>query len=143
VAAEGEKCKLKGVVCICASFDLYSCSKNIEKNMFGIYDMGLGICLKRKLLEHEEALRPLENKFKINLKESIKKIKGMRDFDRLITVPTLGYGFPDNYYRTASLGPRLNNIKIPTFLFSPLDDPIPAYLFWHSLELIYFLMKML
>eukprot|EP00826_Nyctotherus_ovalis_P022191 TRINITY_DN1727_c0_g1_i16.p1 TRINITY_DN1727_c0_g1~~TRINITY_DN1727_c0_g1_i16.p1 ORF type:complete len:269 (-),score=76.14 TRINITY_DN1727_c0_g1_i16:48-854(-) len=133
VAAEGEACKLKGVVAMCAGFDLFSCTKNVERNLFGIYNMGLGINLRRKLREHEDALKPLENILKINLKEEIPKVKGMRDFDQLITAPTLGYGFPDNYYRVASLGPRLKDIKVPTLLFSPTDDPIPPYV---SIELV-------
>lgn len=127
MAAEGDKCRLKGIVAICAGFDLFSCAKNVENHFFGFYNMGLGMNLRRKLREHEEALKPLEDMFKINLKEEIRKVNGMRDFDKLITVPTLGYGFADNYYRKASLGPRLTNIKIPTLLFSPTDDPIPPY----------------
>lgn len=118
---------MKAVVALCAGFDLFSCTKNVERNLFGVYNMGLGINLRRKLREHEDALRPLEEIFKINLKEEIPKVKGMRDFDQLITAPTLGYGFPDNYYRVASLGPRLKDIKVPTLLFSPTDDPIPPY----------------
>ena len=127
VAIEGENCGLKGMVTICAPYELYVGSRVLETTLFGLYDFAMGASLARKLKENQIAMKPLEKQFGINLESEIKKVKGIRDFDRLFTAKTHGYGTTDMYYRSAALGQRLKDIKIPTLLISPLDDPIVPY----------------
>jgi len=80
--------------------------------------------MRKKLKEHKEVFEPLIRERGMDIGKEISKIKGIRDFDKLITAPIQGYGIPDTYYRTASLGQRLKDIKIPTLLLSSLDDPV-------------------
>ena len=89
--------------------------------------MGLTYSLIRKIREHKESLRPLEKIWGITVEEVMKRIKTMRDFDYYFTVNVQGYKTADEYYYKGSLGPRLKNIRIPTFLFSSLDDPTLEY----------------
>eukprot|EP00826_Nyctotherus_ovalis_P023774 TRINITY_DN1828_c0_g1_i3.p2 TRINITY_DN1828_c0_g1~~TRINITY_DN1828_c0_g1_i3.p2 ORF type:complete len:106 (+),score=36.76 TRINITY_DN1828_c0_g1_i3:1052-1369(+) len=99
----------------------------METNLFGLYNFALGYCMRRKLIEHRETFEPLLKGWGLNFDKEVNKIKGIRDFDRLITSKLQGYGIPDNYYRVASLGQRLKDIKIPTLLLSPTDDPVFSY----------------
>ena len=101
--------------------------KLIEENTFGLYDFALGSCLLRKLKEHKEAFNLWAKNEGIDLDKEMSKIKRIRDFDRLLTAPTHGFKIPDDYYRCSSLGQRLKYIKVPTLLFSALDDPVITY----------------
>ena len=92
-----------------------------------MYNRGIGANLALKIREHKQALLPLEKEFGINLEECCNQIKGMRDFDTCLTTRIHGYRTSDNYYRSASLGQRLKDIRIPTLLMSPLDDPVMPY----------------
>lgn len=84
----------------------------------------MGYCLSCLLKEHRSAFDEFEKERGIDLNNEIRKIKTIRDFDRLITVPTFGYKSAKDYYRSASLAPKLTNIRIPTLIFSSLDDPV-------------------
>eukprot|EP00826_Nyctotherus_ovalis_P061722 TRINITY_DN880_c0_g1_i1.p3 TRINITY_DN880_c0_g1~~TRINITY_DN880_c0_g1_i1.p3 ORF type:complete len:105 (-),score=28.05 TRINITY_DN880_c0_g1_i1:262-576(-) len=103
----------------------------MEKTMFGLYNFALGYCLKKKLREHRKTFEPLIQEWGMDIDKEIEKIKGIRDFDKLVTARLQGYGIPDNYYRTASLGQRLKDIRIPTLLLSSIDDPVISYLLPH------------
>lgn len=127
VARYGDECPFKATVLVCAGYEFHSSIKYMEKNLFGLYNFALGYCMRRKLLEHREVFEPLLKSWGLNFDKEVDKIKGIRDFDRLITSKVQGYGVPDNYYRLGSLGQRLKDIKIPTLLLSPTDDPVFEY----------------
>lgn len=118
---------MKGSILICAGYELYSGSRQIEESLFGIYSAGLSFALARKVRENKVALRPLEKIWGMDIEEVIKRIKSVRNFDQYFTVGIQGYKTPDDYYRHASLGKRLQSIKIPTLLLSTIDDPILSY----------------
>ncbi len=109
---------------ICAPYEPYVCIRNLERNMFGLYNRGMGYNLAKKVQEHRRALEPLEKRFGISIDESIKRIHGLREFDREFTVYIHGFPSPDAYYRLASLGQHLLEIRIPTLLISATDDPV-------------------
>jgi predicted alpha/beta-fold hydrolase len=96
----------------------------MENTSLGLYNIALGYCMRKKLKEHREVFEPLIRERGLDIGKEIEKMKGIRDFDKLITVTTQGYGIPDNYYRIASLGQRLKDITIPTLLLSSIDDPV-------------------
>lgn len=96
----------------------------METTTFGLYNLALGYCMRKKLEEHKKVFDPLLEKWGTNVDKEITNIKGIRDFDKLITSRVQGYGTPSNYYRTASLGQRLKDIKVPTLLLSAVDDPV-------------------
>eukprot|EP00826_Nyctotherus_ovalis_P061723 TRINITY_DN880_c0_g1_i6.p1 TRINITY_DN880_c0_g1~~TRINITY_DN880_c0_g1_i6.p1 ORF type:complete len:337 (-),score=67.18 TRINITY_DN880_c0_g1_i6:262-1272(-) len=131
IAKDGEKTPFKATALICAGFEFYLSIKHMEKTMFGLYNFALGYCLKKKLREHRKTFEPLIQEWGMDIDKEIEKIKGIRDFDKLVTARLQGYGIPDNYYRTASLGQRLKDIRIPTLLLSSIDDPVISYLLPH------------
>lgn len=99
----------------------------MENDYFGLFSMGLGYCMKRKLKQHRLVFKRLEKDWGIDMDKEIDKVRKVRDFDTLITSRLQGYGFPDNYYRTASMGQRLKGIRIPTLMLSSIDDPVIPY----------------
>jgi predicted alpha/beta-fold hydrolase len=51
----------------------------------------------------------------------------LREFDDAVTAPIHGFRDADDYYRRASSGPRVPEIRVPTLLIHALDDPfVPA-----------------
>ncbi len=51
----------------------------------------------------------------------------LREFDDAVTAPVHGFRDADDYYRRASSGPRVPQIRVPTLLIHALDDPfVPA-----------------
>lgn len=103
------------------------CAKSIENKLMGLYTRGMGYALAKKLKEHESSLRPLEQAYNVSLDNAISNIKTVRDFDHFYTSKVHGYKTPNNYYRQTSLGLRLQEVSIPCFLLSSLDDPIVPY----------------
>ena len=52
------------------------------------------------------------------------KLRSVRRFDELYTVPDAGHPDVDTYYAAASSGPRLGAITLPTLVLSAANDPI-------------------
>ncbi|MBC2854945.1 alpha/beta fold hydrolase [Cetobacterium sp. 2A] len=52
------------------------------------------------------------------------KIKTLMEFDEIFTAPLYGYSSSYEYYEKNSSIHTLKNIKIPTYILMPLDDPI-------------------
>jgi uncharacterized protein len=50
--------------------------------------------------------------------------KWLHEFDDLITVPLGGFRDTPEYYRQASVGPRLHQVRVPTQIITAADDPI-------------------
>lgn len=113
---------------ICGGYELYESSRELENNCFGIYGKGFVHLLVKKIRVNREILRSLEPMWGITIEEVEKRITTLRDFDIFFTSKLHGYPTPDAYYRHASLGNRMKDIKIPTLLFSSLDDPTLSYL---------------
>ncbi len=57
----------------------------------------------------------------------IKRIRTIHEFDDVVTAPHFGFGDADNYYRIASSGPLLKNIRVPTLIVQAKDDPLIPY----------------
>jgi predicted alpha/beta-fold hydrolase len=54
----------------------------------------------------------------------VSRVRTIREFDDLVTAPHFGYGTADNYYRLASSGPLLGNVRVPTLIIQAVDDPL-------------------
>lgn len=55
--------------------------------------------------------------------KSIKKVKSFKAFDDLYTAPINGFKKAEDYYRFASTGRVLHNIKVPTLILNAANDP--------------------
>ena len=54
----------------------------------------------------------------------IRRIRSIYEFDEVVTAPHFGFGSAENYYRLASSGPLLREIRVPTLLVQARDDPL-------------------
>jgi predicted alpha/beta-fold hydrolase len=56
--------------------------------------------------------------------ERITRIRTIYEFDEVVTAPHFGFGSADNYYRLASSGPVVRDIRVPTLIVQSKDDPL-------------------
>ncbi len=54
----------------------------------------------------------------------VARIRTIYEFDDLVTAPHFGFGTAGNYYRLASCGPLLRNVRVPTLIIQAHDDPL-------------------
>ncbi len=54
----------------------------------------------------------------------VERIRTIYEFDDVVTAPHFGYGNAENYYRLASSGPLLREVRVPTLIVQAMDDPL-------------------
>ena len=54
----------------------------------------------------------------------VEQVRTIYEFDDVVTAPHFGFGTAENYYRLASAGPLLRDIRIPTLIIQAKDDPM-------------------
>ena len=54
----------------------------------------------------------------------VERVRTIYEFDDVVTAPHFGFGSADNYYRLASCGPLLRQIRTPTLIVQAEDDPL-------------------
>ncbi len=109
--------RIKAAVAISVPFDLAHSSRHINRGFSRIYQRHFIRSLKRKTAAKLERFPDLIPR------EQLAQIQTMYDFDEVLTGPLHGFTGADDYYsRSSSLG-WLNQISIPTLLFSAVDDP--------------------
>jgi predicted alpha/beta-fold hydrolase len=60
-------------------------------------------------------------------RERLLAARDLHDFDNVFTAPLHGFRDTDDYWRRASSGPRLGEIRIPALVLNPRNDPfLPA-----------------
>jgi uncharacterized protein len=65
----------------------------------------------------------------------VARVRRLRDWDRLTVVPRFGFADVDDYYRSASVGPRLGALRVPAFYVGMRHDPmVPPWTVAPSLE---------
>jgi uncharacterized protein len=77
--------------------------------------------LKRRVLENAPQLRG-----HVDLRR-LRRVRTVREFDEIVTVPLSGYRHVSDYYREAGAAPLLGRIRVPTLIVHSRDDPfLPA-----------------
>lgn len=56
--------------------------------------------------------------------EEVRRVRLLRDFDRLTVVPRFGFDSAEDYYRRAGVGPRLGELRVPALLVAAEGDPM-------------------
>jgi hypothetical protein len=113
--------KLRGVCAVSPSIDLSKSIDSIETGLNRFYELRFLLALKRKIRQKSK-LYP--DRFDVSI---LQKVKGMRDFDDLLTAPDGGYMGGQHYYREASAIKVLNQIRIPALIIAAKDDPIVPF----------------
>ncbi len=53
-----------------------------------------------------------------------RRIRTLREWDRNTVVPRFGFDSPEDYYRKAGVGSRLDRLRVPALLVAAEDDPM-------------------
>ena len=117
-----------GLACISSPLDLLSCSECIDKPRNLFYQKWLIRRLKKQVLDSELINKDISSQ-KI-IKDKLKKIKTIREFDAQLTAPSWGYNSVDDYYLKASplIKLKTSSEKLPLSLFiHAKDDPWVPY----------------
>lgn len=110
--------QLQRAVAVSTPFDLAEGSLYLARGFSRVYTAHF----VRKL--REKALRALERHRSLPVDtELLNRARTFWEFDEAVTAPVHGFAGADDYYRRASSLPLLANVRVPTLLFSAVDDP--------------------
>jgi len=113
---------LRASAAISVPYDLTEGTRLLEERKMGRVYAGIFLrSLQRKAAAKRAMLSSL-----LDL-DRIFAARTLREFDEAATAPLHGFPSAAEYYRVASSGPVLTEIRIPTLLLHALDDPfLPA-----------------
>lgn len=113
--------RLAAVVAICAPLDLKACQQAIDAPRAWLYRRYLLEGLKESypsIAAGGRAPTPVER---------IEDVETLREWDALTVVPRFGFESVDQYYRSQSAGPRIQDVDVPSLVVaSPGDPMVPA-----------------
>ncbi|ACS84187.1 hydrolase [Musicola paradisiaca] len=116
---QGERCSLNAAAVVSAPLLLEPCSRRIEQGFSRIYQSYLVNSLRqsalRKLAAYPGTIPVSPSR--------IKQVRGLREFDDLITARLHGFHDAADYYRRCSAMPLLPQIRTPTLIIQAKDDP--------------------
>jgi predicted alpha/beta-fold hydrolase len=111
---------IRAVVSISAPLDLEKVSQAMARRRSRIYH----VYVLRNLVAHAlsfASLHPDKAHFDV---EAVRRLKHIRDFDRIVSAPGHGFKSVEDYYERASAGPLVKDIRLPTLLLHAEDDPM-------------------
>jgi len=113
----GRTAPVDAAAAVCVPMDLAVCAARMEQGFSRLYLWWLVRALKRKVLA-KHGRRPGE----LDLAR-VRRARGFREFDDLVTAPLHGFRDAGEYYRLASSRPYLAAIRRPTLIVQARDDP--------------------
>ncbi|MCP4660875.1 MAG: alpha/beta fold hydrolase, partial [bacterium] len=54
----------------------------------------------------------------------LRRVRTLREWDRLTVVPRFGFQSPEDYYLRAGVGSRLDRLRVPALLVAAVGDPM-------------------
>jgi uncharacterized protein len=117
---DSEKGPIRGVVAISAPLDLKAVSRAIQR----LRSLPYHQYVLRHLVANAEAFaRHHPDQAHYDMTE-VRRARRVRDFDARVIVPMHGFASVEDYYRRASAGPFVRDIRVPTLLLHAEDDPM-------------------
>ena len=113
-----KRSKIISAATICAPVDLKSSAERMAETRNLLYMRWFLKLLKDKL--YRQKIIELGSKEDLEYKN----LKNFRDFDNLYTAPQFGFLNADDYWRKSSSLFELDQIKIPSLILNPKDDPM-------------------
>lgn len=121
LAEAGPECRPDAAVAVSVPFDLASAADHMARGPGRFYSSFFLCSLRRKV---RIKARRFPDAYDL---EGAMAASTLREFDDAVTAPIHGFRDAEDYYRRASSGPRLPEIRTPTLLIHALDDPfVPA-----------------
>lgn len=113
--------RVKAVAALCPPLDLNAAQEAIDSRRATVYRRYILRSLKRtyrRIARGAPIPTPADR---------IDRVRRLREWDALTVVPRFGFGDVDDYYRTQSVGPKLNNLEVPALVVASPGDPlVPA-----------------
>ncbi len=110
--------RLSAVAAACAPLDLDACVAAIDRPSGWVYRRYVlaGLC---QMYAEVAARRDLP----LPVAEA-RRIRTLREWDRRTVVPRFGFDSPEDYYRRARVGGRLDRLRVPALLAVAEGDPM-------------------
>ncbi len=102
---------------VCAPLDLTAVGHNLGRGFNRLYTRHFLATLK-----HNAAAKLRQHPGLFNL-ENVLRATNLYEFDNLVTAPLHGFRNTDDYWHRASSKPYLKEIRVPTLVLNPLNDP--------------------
>jgi uncharacterized protein len=109
-----------GCVGISAPLDLARAAHNIERRDRAAYRLHV----LRGLLRGARNFLLRQKSRATYTWSDLLRIRTLRDFDAIVTVPMHGFDGVDDYYERAGAGPMLKHIVLPSLAIHAVDDPM-------------------
>lgn len=104
-------------VAVSVPFDLDATADRLDSGVSRLYQRHLLDRLYRAVqAKHRRMAHPLADRLR-------DRPRSFRAFDDAYTAPLHGFADVGDYYRSASCGPKLRNIRTPVLIIHALDDP--------------------
>ena len=120
-ALAGDASRADAVATLNPALDFFAVEREILRPSNTIYRLHFVRSLCR-MLNEARALRPVPGPI-----ASLRSIRTVRQFDHLFTAPAAGYPGVDEYYADASAAPLLDQLRVPAFILSAMNDPFVAH----------------
>lgn len=121
LAVEAADPRLKAVAAVCAPLALWVSAAFIDRRVNAVYRAYLLGGMKA-MYEAVAARRPVPLP-----PAEARRIRTLREWDERVVAPRHRFADADDYYRRASVGPVLGELKVPTLIVAVEDDPmVPA-----------------
>ena len=114
--------RVRGVCAISAPLDLADCANSLDGPAFNVYRRHLLVGLKAQF-----ARCPPDRRAMLGDRghaRTVAKLDSIRGWDSEVIVPRFGFGRVQDYYATASAGPRLQQIRVPALYLGAHADPM-------------------
>ncbi len=110
--------RLRAVAAVCAPLDLAGCQAEIDRPGRRPYRIYLLARLRR-------TVRAVARRGRLPVaSRELRRVRTIREWDRLVVAPRFGFSDPDDYYRRSSVGPRLGDLAVPALLVASEHDPM-------------------
>jgi predicted alpha/beta-fold hydrolase len=118
LAAEGAPERLRAVAAVCSPLDLQVAVEAFDRPgcwAYRAYVLGRLKEIYASIASRAPVPTPVA---------TIRRVRKLREWDRLTVVPRFGFASPEDYYARASVAPLLRQIALPALLVASPDDPM-------------------
>lgn len=111
--------RLRSVAAVCAPLDLESSAAEIDRKRRAPYRHRVLLALKRMVANMAKRGRalPIEP-------QDAYRIRTFREWDGRVVAPRHGFGSAEDYWRRASVAPRLRDLTVPALALHTRHDPM-------------------
>ena len=113
--------RVVGVCAISAPIDLKDCAKSLDSARFNVYRRHVLRGLKAQYARIAKAREAADLP---SPPAQVDKVDSIQAWDRLVVVPRFGFGRVQDYYASASAGPRLGQLRVPALYLGSRADPM-------------------